>query len=136
VAEQVTLTLPDDLARGVREVAASTQRGLEEVLLDWLDRTSTQLSLHPPTEITEARLLQQINLGFPADWWHHYRSLIVERQAETISRTDLAQLIEMSEALEIANVTRIEALGELAQLRGCSIEQVMEALEIGSRTDV
>jgi hypothetical protein len=136
VAEQITLTLPDDLAQRVREVATSTQRNLEEVLLEWLDRSSIQLSSQTPTENTEAKLLQQINLGFPADWWNRYRSLIANRQAETISETDLAQLIEMSEALEIANVKRVAALGELAQLRDCSIEQVMEALGIGTRSDV
>ena len=130
MAKQVTLTLPDDLAKRVREVAISTQRGFEEVLLELLDHTSAQLSPKPPTGITEASLLQKINLGFSADWWNRYRTLISERQAETISETDLAELIKMSEALETANVTRVESLGELAQLRNCTIEQVMEALEI------
>jgi myo-inositol catabolism protein IolC len=112
VAEQVTLKLPDELARRVRKVANSTQRGLEEVLLEWLNHTSRQLSLEVPNEMTEAKLLQQINLGFSADWWKRYRSLIADRQAEIINPTDLAELIEMSEALEIANVKRVEALGE------------------------
>lgn len=136
VAEQITLTLPDDLAKRVREVATSTQRGLEEVLLEWINHTSRQLSPQSPAEVTEAKLLQQINLGFPADWWNRYRALIASRQAETISTTDLTQLIEMSETLEIANLKRIEALGELAQLRGCGIEQMMATLGIGNKTDV
>lgn len=136
MAEQVTLTLPDDLARRVREVATSTQRGLEEVLLEWLNHTSRQLSPQNPPEVTEAQLLQQINLGFSADWWNHYQALIADRQAEIISTADLGQLIEMSEALEIANVKRIEALGKLAQLRDCSIEQLMNSLGIGTTTNV
>jgi hypothetical protein len=37
--------------------------------------------------------------------------------------------------LEIANVKRVEALGAIAQLRSCSVEQVMEALEIGLKTE-
>lgn len=131
MAEQVTLTLPDDLAKRVHDVATSTHRELEEVLLDWLDRTSTQLSSQTPAEINEAKLLRQINLGFSAEWWSCYQSLIAERQAETINPENLAKLIEMSEALEMANVKRLEALGELAQLRGCSIEVVMESLDIG-----
>jgi chromosome segregation and condensation protein ScpB len=76
-------------------------------------------------------LLQQINVGFTSDWWNRYQSLIAARQAEAISERDLTELIKMSEALEIANVERVvKALGELAQIRGCSIEQVMEALDI------
>jgi len=42
-------------------------------------------------------LLQQINLGFSSDWWNRYQSLIAARQAETISESDLAELIKMSE---------------------------------------
>jgi hypothetical protein len=68
---------------------------------------------------------QMDDLGFSADWWVDYRGLIAQRQAETISAADLGRLVAMSEALEKANVPRIEALGKMAQLRGCSIEEVM-----------
>jgi hypothetical protein len=80
---------------------------------------------------SEAELLRHINLGFSADWWTTYRGLIAERQAETIGEVDLARLVGMSEALEAANVIRVEALAKLAAIRGCPIEQVMAALGIG-----
>jgi hypothetical protein len=38
MAEQVILNLPDGLAKQVHEVATLTQRKLEDVLLEWLDR--------------------------------------------------------------------------------------------------
>jgi hypothetical protein len=65
------------------------------------------------------------DLGFSVGWWAGYRGLIAQRQAETIGAADLVRLVEMSEALEKANVLRIEALGKLAEMRGCSIEEVM-----------
>jgi hypothetical protein len=133
MAEQITLTLPDGLARQVREVADLTQRGLEDILLEWLDRGRLQITPSPSTNITEAQLLQRINLGFTEDWWLGYRALIAERQAETITEKALAQLVEMSEALELANVKRIEAITELAELRGCSIETVMIDLGLGPK---
>jgi len=71
------------------------------------------------------------NAGFSADWWTTYRKLIAQRQAERISEADLVRLVEMSEAVERANVPRIEALRKLAAMRGCAIEQVMESLGIG-----
>jgi hypothetical protein len=40
MTEQVILNLPDRLAKQVHEVAASTQRKLEDVLIEWLDRGS------------------------------------------------------------------------------------------------
>jgi hypothetical protein len=64
-----------------------------------------------------------------------YRGLIAQRQAETISETDLGRLVGMSEAVENANVPRIEALGKLAQMRGCPIGQVMASLGIGLEID-
>jgi hypothetical protein len=128
MAEQVTLNLPDRLAQQVRAVADSTQRGLEEVLLEWIDRG---ISEERSSEQSEVELLKQVNLGFSADWWERYRQLIVERQAETINEIDLAQLVAMSESIELANVGRIKALGELAKYRRCEIETVIADLEIG-----
>jgi hypothetical protein len=135
MAEQFTLSLPDSLAKQVREVAASTQQGLEEVLLEWLDRGRSGAASQNHSEPSEVELLRQVNLGFSADWWANYRDLIAQRQAETISETDLARLVGMSEAMEKANVPRIEALGKLAAMRGCSIEQVMVSLGIGVEHD-
>ncbi|MCY7282306.1 MAG: hypothetical protein LH679_02465 [Cyanobacteria bacterium CAN_BIN43] len=42
MTEQVTLIIPDSLAQQVREVAAQTQRPLEDVLLEWLRRGSIE----------------------------------------------------------------------------------------------
>jgi hypothetical protein len=44
---------------------------------------------------------------------------------DDIGEVDLVRLVAMSEALEKANVLRIEALGKLAEMRGCTIEEVM-----------
>jgi hypothetical protein len=125
MAEQFTLNLPDGLAKQVR------QRGLEDVLLEWLDRGSLATVSQSRSEPSEAALLRRVNLGFDADWWATYRGLIADRQAATISEADLARLVGMSEALEQANVPRIEALGQLAKMRGCTIEAVMASLGIG-----
>jgi hypothetical protein len=128
MAEQFTLNLPDGLAEQMRVVAASTQQELEEVLLEWLDRGSMAPTSNGQSAFSEAALLRQVNLGFSADWWATYRGMIAERQAETISEADLARLVGMSEALEQANVPRIEALGKLAIMRGCTIEAVIASL--------
>jgi hypothetical protein len=135
MAEQFTLNLPDGLAQQLRAVAAATQQGLDEVLLEWLDRGSTAPTSHSQSASSEAALLRQVNLGFSADWWTTYRGLIAQRQAETICEADLARLVGMSEALERANVPRIEALGKLAIMRGCTIEAVMASLGLGLGID-
>lgn len=131
MAEQVILNLSEDLSRRARESAASTQRALEEVLLEWLnDRSQLETDRSSDRQRSEVVWLKQVNIGFSEQWWMRYRKLIADRQAETIGPAELAELVAMSEALEVANVDRVEALGELAKLRGCSIEAVMKSLEI------
>jgi len=40
--EKVTVELPEDLAQRARAIAARTSRRLEEVLVEWLDRASSE----------------------------------------------------------------------------------------------
>jgi hypothetical protein len=46
------------------------------------------------------------------------------------SRRVLSIRIEMSDALELANVDRVKALIAIAQLRGCDVKDVMKSLGI------
>jgi hypothetical protein len=128
--EKFVLTLSDEVASRVPNIANLTQKNIEEVLLDWIDQTSQKPFLSEFSGLDESQLIQKINLGFSSDWWHRYRELIAQRQAETINESDRTDLIQMSEALENANVERIKALGELAQSRGCSLEEIMKAFDI------
>jgi hypothetical protein len=43
MAEIVTLELPETLAQRAKEIAALTNRQIEDVLLEWIDRASTEL---------------------------------------------------------------------------------------------
>ncbi len=44
MAEIVTLELPETLAQRAKEIAALTNRRIEDVLLEWIDRASTELA--------------------------------------------------------------------------------------------
>jgi hypothetical protein len=43
MAEIVTLELPETLAQRAKEIAVLTNRRFEDVLLEWIDRASTEL---------------------------------------------------------------------------------------------
>jgi len=45
LSQTVTLDLPDPLAQTARSVAARTNRPVEEVLLDWLDRAAADAGI-------------------------------------------------------------------------------------------
>ncbi len=83
-----------------------------------------------PLPKPEADLLQQINLGLSSDRWEHYHTLLAKRRTETLTPAEHATLIDISDQIEQANVQRIQALIELAKLRGQSLSIVMQELGI------
>jgi hypothetical protein len=85
---------------------------------------------------TEADLLQQINIGFSAKIWERYHTLIGKRHAETLTTEEYDQLIQLSNRLENLNVTRIQALIQLATLRKQSLTKLMESLGINPEPEV
>ena len=78
----------------------------------------------------ELDLLKEINLGVSAQTWDEYHTLIAKRQSETLTEQQQQQLIGISDRLEIANVRRMKALIELANMRGQSLSTVMQELGI------
>ena len=82
----------------------------------------------PHKSLAEAELLQQIDLGFPSDWWERYEALKAKRRAEALTSEEHTRLIEMSDRLEEANARRMRALVELASLRSMTLEALMERL--------
>jgi hypothetical protein len=89
-----------------------------------------RLTLFEKNPTRESELLKEINLGVSTDTWTEYHHLIAKRQAENLTDGEQQQLIEISDRLEAANVRRMKALIELANLRGQSLDTVMQELEI------
>jgi hypothetical protein len=78
----------------------------------------------------DSDLLKEINLGLSPETWSEYHTLIAKRQAETLTAVEQQQLIEISDRLESANVRRMKALIELSDLRGQSLDSLMQQLGI------
>lgn len=82
---------------------------------------------------SEAELLQRINRTLSPEDWERYDRLLARRQAETLSPAEQSELIALSDQLEDLNVHRLEALTELAQLRGVSVPALMAQLGLTPR---
>jgi hypothetical protein len=89
-----------------------------------------RLTLLDQNPTRESDLLKEINLGVSTDTWAEYHKLIAKRQAATLTDGEQEQLIEISDRLEVANVRRMKALIELADMRGQSLDIVMQELGI------
>ena len=69
-----------------------------------------------------------MNEGLPADRQKRYARLIQKRQAESLTPTEHAELLSLTEEVEAVNTKRIARLIESAQLRGVSLTALIADL--------
>jgi hypothetical protein len=81
-------------------------------------------------EDREAELLRVISLWMPQATQERYAELRRRRGAEILTPAEHAELLLLIELSEQQNVVRVKALAELAQLRGVTIEELIDQLGI------
>jgi hypothetical protein len=108
MAEQVIINLPDRLAKQVHEVAALTQRKLEDVLIEWLDRGSLDEFLI--VDLSDEQILKLCDLQMP-EREQIQMSLLLEKQREsTLQQGELEQLDGLLQIYRRGMVRKAEAL--------------------------
>lgn len=85
-------------------------------------------SARPIQEITEAKLLQQINEGWSPERWERYHALTEKRRAGELTEEGYNELAALTNEREIAHAQRMKHLIELANLRRTSLDAVMALL--------
>jgi hypothetical protein len=85
-----------------------------------------KLPSHLPPEETE--LLQQINQGLPPKTWARYQALKEKRDARTLTADDHAELLALTNEVELWNARRLELVLALAQLRQVPLRAMMDEL--------
>lgn len=89
----------------------------------------------PSVTEEEATLLLRINSPLPADVQQRFDELIVKRDAETLSTEEHVELLQLTQQVEAFAVARLEALTALATLRGMTLPELMNKLEIPPPAD-
>ena len=133
----LVIDLPPELDRRLRQEADREGTDPSTYLLRLVAR---QLGPMPPAgppalDAAEGALLQQINLGVPAETWERYHALIERRRAETLTETEQRELIGISDEIEAANARRVERLAALARLRGTTVRALMVEFGIAPSSD-
>ncbi|MEZ4511896.1 MAG: hypothetical protein R3C62_08470 [Chloroflexota bacterium] len=77
----------------------------------------------------EAHLLQQINRTLTPHQQERMSFLIEKRQQETLTKTELAELIQLGDLTEEIQVERLAALIELAAIRNVSLASLKKSLD-------
>jgi hypothetical protein len=129
----ITLQLSSELEQQL--LSAAIEQGIEPDLYI-LNTLQERLRSNHSVPMTEAELIQQINIGLSSSDWEKYHALIVKRQAETLTQDEYQQLVSMSDRLEKLNVQRIQSLIQLAKLRQQTLPELMKNLGINSNPDV
>ena len=76
----------------------------------------------------ESELLTRINRGLPINVQTRLDALVARRQAETLTPDEHEELLRLIEQSEETEATRVEALAQLARLRGISLTTLIHDL--------
>lgn len=80
----------------------------------------------------EVELLQRLNeeCALPEAHWNSFRELLIKRSAFKLSDEEAALLEYLIREEEALRLKRVQILGELAQLKGISLEKIVDELGI------
>lgn len=78
----------------------------------------------------ETELLLKVQSGFVPELTNEYLQLCSKSDEGTITDQERLRLLELIEERDLRNAERLQALGELARLRGVSLHDVMAQLNI------
>lgn len=89
MSERVTLELPDDLVRKARELAASTNRRLDDAVAEWIGQAVAE----PPIEsLPDAELLATCNRMLPEAMQSELSDLLAENRNGSLNAVSRERL--------------------------------------------
>ena len=78
----------------------------------------------------ESDLLLKINSVSPPQSDTRYQKLLAKRQDESLTELKYRELVALGNQYEQQNAERIEYIAQLAEIRGISLTDLMDQLEI------
>ncbi len=79
---------------------------------------------------SEGDLLEKINNTLSDEEQETYQKLLKKRDEESLSEEEHSTLLQISDKLELLHAQRMEALSDLAKLKGVKLSALLEQLEI------
>ena len=128
----IHLNVTSELEQKLRRAASQMGLTPDTYVIRLLQKDLQSQAGSVPLSPAESKLLKQINASLSSIQWERYRILLAKRDAEELSAQEQTELITISDKLEDANVRRMKAVVELAQLRQTSVPALMETLGLSS----
>ena len=114
MAETITLELPEDLAIQAKDVATRTQRRLEDVLLEWLDRAAAETPLET---LADSQILALCDLQMEANQQEEMSHLLALNREAQLKEKEQERLDELIQLYRRGLVRKAQAL-QIAVKRG------------------
>ena len=121
----------DHLLAAIKQLSPAELREFRRRFEEWQERNGQQAE-------AEAALLARVekNSRLPGAEQRRFNHLRRKRQAETLTRSESAELQALWRRVEQMNVARLEAVAELAWQRGTDVRTVMRELGLSDNRDV
>lgn len=127
----LTINLPQSVEKELLQDVALKGLSLDSYFLRLLKQAAVKSQTKGTSnQLTETGLLKKINLPITDAEWANYRHLIGLRRAEQLTEKEHEALIQLSNKIEDAHAQRMTYLWALAQLRGVSLDKIMQDLGI------
>jgi antitoxin component of RelBE/YafQ-DinJ toxin-antitoxin module len=124
----IQLNVTSDLESQLNKVAKQMGLTPDTYIIRLLQQELQKRTTHGRLSHEETILLQQINTSLSTVEWDHYRALLAKRNNEALTTMEQEDLISLSDQIEEANVCRMRAVAELAQVRNTTIPALVTSL--------
>ncbi len=115
----------EDLLQAVEQL---TNTEIEEFMVNIMAFRAKKITNNLSNKETE--LLLKINDTLDKNIQEKYQLLITKRQKEELNNNEYEELLTLTELIEKHQNKHLKYLVELSNLRGCSLEKLMNELEI------
>lgn len=121
----------DELAAAVKRLSPAELQEFNQRLAEWQGRNGSQME-------AEAVLLNRIaeNSQISTAKQRRFSHLRRKHQAESLTDAELAELKALWQKVEQMNAARLQALSELAEIRGTSVQALLRELGLPENHDV
>lgn len=107
MSQQITIEVSEQVVRQATQVAAQTERSVEEVLASWLETVVTEL---PVEELSDAEVLALTKLQLTNEQLATLSELLAQNQEGTLKAEGQKQLDELMRLYEHGLLRKSQAL--------------------------
>jgi hypothetical protein len=99
-------------------------------IIQFLKQDVSNVEVGNSGSMSESELLSAIQHSVPAAIQSRFSALVAKRHSATLDEVEQRELCDLSDQIEGLDAQRVRHLGQLAQLRSVSIDELMQQLTI------